>query len=595
MASTPGRVRAIAATITIALAAGGLTNARAQVSPGPLAKAHAGLDGNLGCVKCHGKGAGEMDRKCLACHEEIGSLVSKRKGFHGREGTRDCARCHPDHGGREFAMIAWPDKSPAKFDHARAGWPLAGKHAAVECRKCHTSAHVSKEMQSLVKNKSREIAWVGLDTDCRGCHEDVHRGSLGSDCTRCHDEQGWKPAHGFDHVATAFALTGKHATVACAACHEAARLQLAKDERGRVVPLYKPLPHDECSACHADPHQGSFGAQCSRCHVTAGFKQTSAEGFDHDRTRYPLRGAHATLKCAACHDEKAAWGKKPLFATCAGCHKDAHAGQTAVAGKATDCAACHTVSAFAPSTFTVVQHAETKYPLDGAHARVACRDCHRRKPAGTPAQVAAALGSAGVWLHPAHGRCVECHRDPHEGRFAPGGERAREDDCRACHSMDAFRPSLVDAAMHAGTRFPLEGAHRAVPCFACHQDMSEPARASAPSTRAAGAAPSAKLLMRIDDRSCRGCHESPHGTQFDGRKDKGACESCHGVEAFVPASHFDHARVKNFQLDGAHARVACVKCHPIVTAGRKRMALYRPISARCESCHADGDVLENRN
>jgi hypothetical protein len=585
--ASPVARRSATAAIALALVAGGVIGARAQVSPGPLSKAHAELDGNLGCARCHGKGEGEMDRRCLACHEEIASLVARRTGFHGREGRKDCARCHPDHGGRDFEMIAWPGKSPEAFDHARAGWPLAGKHAAVECRVCHASKHVSEEMMPLLRNRSRDTPWVGLDTGCRGCHEDVHRGSLGSDCARCHDERGWRPAHGFDHAQTAFALTGKHATVACASCHEAAHLKLAKDSKGRAVPLYKPLPHDECGVCHADPHKGSFGAACSRCHVTQGFDRIEATRFDHDRTRYPLRGAHARVKCATCHDEKTAWGKKPPFAACGGCHRDAHGGQTTVAGKATDCAACHGVDAFAPSTFTVAQHAKTRYPLEGAHARVACRDCHGRKPPGTAAQVSAALGSAGVWLHPASGRCVECHHDPHEGRFAPGGERARAEDCVACHTMAAFRPSRVDATMHDRARFALEGAHRAVPCFACHPEMTEQARAS--SARGGAAA----MLLRIEKRACHDCHETPHGVQFDARRDGGACDLCHGLDGFVPATRFDHARVKNFKLDGAHARVPCEKCHPRVTSGGKRMTLYRPLSARCESCHADGDVLEN--
>jgi hypothetical protein len=28
---------------------------------------------------------------------------------------------------------------------------------------------------------------------CGGCHEDVHTGQLGNDCTRCHQEQTWSP------------------------------------------------------------------------------------------------------------------------------------------------------------------------------------------------------------------------------------------------------------------------------------------------------------------------------------------------------------------------------------------------------------------
>jgi hypothetical protein len=345
--------------------------------------------------------------------------------------------------------------------------------------------------------------------------------------------------------------------------------------------LYKPLPHGECSACHADPHKGSFGETCSRCHDTASFRKVDTASFDHDRTRYPLRGAHARMACARCHDEKTAWGKKPPFATCGGCHRDPHAGQATLAGRTEDCAACHTVDAFRPSSYTVARHAKTNYPLEAAHAGVSCGGCHGRTPPGDAAQVAALVGSAKVWFRPAHGRCVDCHRDPHAGRFSPGGERAREEACLACHTMAAFRPSTMDAAAHDRARFRLAGAHRAAPCFACHRELSAPA-ASDPHT----------LAFAVAGQSCRDCHQSPHGAQFDARKDGGACESCHDLERFKPAGRFDHARVKHFPLEGAHAKVACEKCHPVATTGGRRMTLYRPVSSRCEDSHVNDGVLK---
>ena len=555
----------------------------AQVSPGPLARAHHDLEGNLGCNKCHGKAKGEMDKKCLACHEEIAQLISTGRGFHAREGKNNCAKCHPDHGGVDFEMIAWPDKTPKKFDHKRTGWTLAGKHAAVACEKCHVSAHLDPAIAGKVKKKG-EVAWAGLDTNCRTCHADFHKGSLGNDCASCHSDEGWRPAKKFDHAKTSYPLTGKHAAVACAACHEAARLNLARDEKGKVKPLYKPLPHDECSVCHADVHKGAFGPTCSKCHNTAAFNKVDQASFDHDRTRYPLRGLHTRVACAKCHDEKTAWGKKPAFATCGGCHRDVHAGQATLAAKVVDCASCHSVEAFKPSTFTVAQHAHTKYPLVGAHARTACRDCHGQTPAGEPAQVAASLGSAKVWFHPRNEHCADCHRDPHSGRFSPGGERARKEECLACHTMDAFRPSTMDAGAHDRARFKLEGAHRAAPCFACHKELGT--QTAAAKVRA--------LPMTIAEQTCRDCHENPHGKQFASRKDGGACESCHGVDGFKPASRFDHARVKTFTLEGAHARVACVKCHPTVTTEGKKMTLFRPVSSECVSCHANDGVLLKR-
>lgn len=564
-------------------------DARAQVSPGPLSKVHADLDGNLGCVKCHGKGEGTMDQKCLACHGEIAASITKRTGFHGREARSNCARCHPDHGGRDFKLVAWPGGSEEKFDHTKTGFALTGQHATTECKKCHASEHMKGEVASLIKQDKRGHSWLGLDANCASCHEDVHKGALGQDCESCHTTTAFRPVTKFDHARTGFALTGKHATVACASCHEAAHLNLKKDANGKPIPLYKPLPHDECSACHADVHKGSFGPACSRCHSTVDFHKVDQTKFDHDRTRYPLRGKHAALACAQCHDEKTAWGKKPLFAACGNCHKDAHAGQATLAGKPADCASCHDVAGFVPSTFDVARHAQTSFALAGKHAAAACSKCHGGALAENAAKTAD-LGSAHVFFHPKHGRCEDCHRDPHRGRFSPGGERARSNDCLECHNLDGFRPSTVDVAAHERARFPLEGAHRSVPCFACHKELASNG------AQAASVGGAKSLAFTVDARACRDCHESPHGGQFDRRKDGGACESCHDVAHFKPASRFDHTKVKSFPLEGAHKTVACVRCHPTVTpTGGKPMTLFRPVSSRCEDCHSDSGGLKGRS
>ena len=51
--------------------------------------------------------------------------------------TQPCAACHPDHAGRDFALISWTEGDPARFDHRRTGWTLEGSHGKVECAKCH--------------------------------------------------------------------------------------------------------------------------------------------------------------------------------------------------------------------------------------------------------------------------------------------------------------------------------------------------------------------------------------------------------------------------------------------------------------------------
>lgn len=598
------------ALLALALLAVRALPAGAQVSPGPLARAHAELEGNRACFQCHPPAGGHerMDDRCLTCHGEIAAMREARRGFHAKVVDRPCAKCHPDHGGREFQLVAFDEGTPGKFDHARAGYALEGAHAKVECRACHQPKNQRAAVVAKMKVKDHARSWLGLDTACASCHGDPHRGQLGLECARCHALAAWKPAAKFDHAATSYPLTGKHAQVECSKCHLAPAVATTLDANGRPMPQWKPLPHGECSSCHKDPHAGRFGAACAKCHVTDDFHRINNATFDHDKTRYPLRGAHVTVACAKCHDVKTAWGPKPPFARCDDCHRDAHAGQTAhaalgagaaransggakigagaaatgaPANSATDCAACHDLRAFSPSTFTVAAHQATKYPLAGAHARAKCSACHAK---GAEAS-AATLGPARVPLHPIHAICTDCHADPHRGRFSAGGARPRNEGCIACHGMERFSPSRVDAPFHAGFAYSLEGAHRAVPCATCHRELESPGATSGAATLRAAA--QRALAFADDRRKCAECHRSPHGDQFAARKDRGACESCHGLDAFAPATRFDHNRDAAFKLDGAHAKVRCAGCHPTVAgANGARVVVYRPLSSKCESCHA---------
>jgi Cytochrome c7 and related cytochrome c len=650
-----------------------VTPAEAQVSPGPLAAPHQELDAALKCFTCHGKGASMNDR-CLDCHKEVAFLVSHGLGLHAQTAKQDCARCHPDHAGREFKMIRFEEGSPDKFDHARSGWPLDGKHAPLKCGDCHKPALRKSEAVPLAPGKGKDAAesFIGLDRACLSCHagKDVHHGALGTKCETCHDAAAWKPVPRFDHGKTDYPLTGKHAPLQCNACHMASFLKLPTDARGRPGPLYKPVPHKECSPCHADPHNGQLGPACSSCHDTGSWKRVDPKKFNHDKTRYPLRGRHATLECAQCHDARTAWGKKPPFATCNACHKDAHAGTDTLAGKAVDCAACHDVAGFRPSTFTVAQHRATAYPLLGAHARTRCDACHVKNPPGLPA---GRLGTAGVLIRmasqhctnchaDAHGgqlarrpdrgacepchtveawkpstftirkhaplrlallgrhakidcaachgpvrkglpplpgperlgtarvalllpdaTCTACHFDPHGGRFEAGGARPKKQGCLTCHDLNAFSPSTVGVATHAGFGFPLQGAHRAVPCDACHRESKPaPPRPSLLLLRA----PAPPTLFALKDGRCETCHKNPHGNQFARRRGGGACERCHNEDVFVPASRFNHNRDSAYPLEGAHARVACDRCHPARRdAAGRRVVIYQPLPKDCKSCH----------
>jgi hypothetical protein len=642
------------------------TAARAQISPGPLAAPHAQLEGALRCVNCHGGGGKEqMTALCLQCHKEIAWLVQQNRGYHARQQQQRCASCHPDHAGRDFSLISWPDRDPARFDHALAGWPLDGRHRAIKCADCHKSAFRTGPAAGLSPQPASAPGWTGLEQTCTSCHRDVHHASLGQKCASCHNTEHWSPAPAFDHAKSDYPLTGKHADVRCASCH--------KPAAGDTVPVFKPVAHRECSACHSDPHHGRFQGACSDCHVTTGFNVIDRGHFDHDRTRFPLRGLHASVTCAKCHDATGVKGKNPPFATCTACHADPHAGGATLAGAAVDCDACHSVDGFKVAAFTVQQHARTRYPLEGRHQQVTCVACHVKNPPGVAPTV---LGSAGILMHPSFARCLDCHRDdhagqlasrpdkgdcrachvvagwtpssftvaahaatrfkldgrhadvdcqachgakrtglaplpqtatlgkgavlfhlgelecvachvdPHQGRFAAGGAHPVRGGCLGCHDTKGYRPSTIDVAAHDAYAFKLEGAHRAVPCLGCHAELKyQPAASTLIQVRWTGA----PLLFTVRTQGCAACHDSPHGTQFASRPGGDACQSCHGLDAFAPASRFDHDRDTKFPLKGGHANVACAKCHVALPGpGTARTIRYRPTPTRCESCHGDG-------
>jgi hypothetical protein len=646
------------------------TAARAQLSPGPLARAHRELEGALNCTKCHAARRAPMATACQSCHREIAWLVERQRGYHAREtgaGRRDCAGCHPDHAGPDFALVSWPGGTPERFDHRQAGWALEGRHLDLRCQECHATAYRVSPAADL--SRRREGAgWVGLEPTCGSCHrdDDAHRGALDAACDKCHDAGDWKRAPRFDHDQTDYVLTGRHTEVECDACHLAPRLPLRRDATGNRIPIYEPVPFRSCLDCHSDPHKGRLSSRCSECHSTRGFEEIDRRDFNHALTRYPLRGKHAGVSCAACHGENLA-RPNPPSATCAACHQDPHGGEATLAGDPADCGSCHRVEGFAPSTYGVMQHRSAAYPLDGKHTPVACTGCHVRRPVGgrtapvarlrvpyrrcldchtdshggqlaarpggggceschavagwTPSTFTAtshatlrlrlegrhaaiacaachaaappglpaatrreALGTAGVAVTLTRAECAACHVDAHRGRYATGGAVAIDGACAACHGTTSFRPSSIDMRGHDRFRFRLEGAHRAVACVACHRELQ-----SAPATStlllAARGVTWFPATAPAVAATCAGCHEAPHGRQFAARRDRGACEGCHGVDAFTPASRFDHDRDAAFSLRGAHAKVACAACHRRDGPAANAPIVYRPLSGKCESCH----------
>src|SRR5215471_12922072 len=182
----------------------------AQLSPGPLSAAHAKLDDDASCNQCHSSGKKVDQPKCLECHAPLGKRLEAGLGLHASFGGQPCEACHVEHVGVKARLIRWPGGAPEKLDHAKAGWPLEGKHAQVACATCHDQ-----------KTPSGTVTFLGKKTVCASCHKDPHEGKFGANCQSCHNQIDFKRVNevAIDHAKTAFPLTGKHQAVACKACH----------------------------------------------------------------------------------------------------------------------------------------------------------------------------------------------------------------------------------------------------------------------------------------------------------------------------------------------------------------------------------------
>lgn len=114
------------------------------------------------CKKCHTTPAFKDTKSdCAACHQQ--QDVHKKK-----LGTQ-CGTCH---NARDWKL--WD------FDHnRRTRFKLDGEHKKVECLACHTRPSDGK---------------ISASSACASCHDgdDVHEGSFGKQCDRCHETATFK-------------------------------------------------------------------------------------------------------------------------------------------------------------------------------------------------------------------------------------------------------------------------------------------------------------------------------------------------------------------------------------------------------------------
>jgi hypothetical protein len=332
----------------------------------------------------------------------------------------DCALCHE---GGSWNRI----KPDFNYDHEKeTGVRLEGAHSSAQCLRCHND---------------RGPVQVFADKGCRGCHEDVHRGRLGSLCQDCHNESTWKPMQAIaEHARTRFPLIGGHAAVDCTACHPD-----AADAIFENAPI-------QCEACHAGDVTRSTGLDhvamgltqgCDRCHTPVAWTPAA---FAHPSS-FPLTAAHAVPACAECHTTPGVF--TGLSTDCAACHMPEYNATTApghaAAGYSTNCRSCHNTSGWAGANF---QH-PASFPLTLGHSVPACVECH------TTPGVYAGLSTD----------CASCHLDTYQATTAPNHAAAGfPTTCASCHGTATWG----DGTFTHPSSFPLTNSHAGHQCSVCH-------------------------------------------------------------------------------------------------------------------------------
>lgn len=531
-------------------------NIYAQFSPGELSRVHMQLEGIKTCLQCHETGKEISGQKCLACHQEIKSAIDAKRGYHFRVAAQQCVACHKEHLGRDAKTIQF-DKNT--FDHAQTGFNRTGKHAIIRCEDCHSIKNIKDpHILALVKETGRET-YLGLSQSCSDCHTDRHNATVGKECQGCHTTTAWRPATSFDHSKTEFTLRGTHTKVACIKCHT----DLEAREKEKPI-LFSTKPFSDCAPCHRSSHSVEFAGKqaCSSCHSEEGWTSARASTkFNHDLTPFRLIGKHATVQCEKCHKSTAISipGQRLKLAhnTCRDCHTDYHKGEFAARFES-KCETCHTPFGFRPATYTIAAHSTARFPLTGAHVATPCEKCH-------------VSGNDGRKIfRVANIQCDGCHRDVHNGQFA---FEMKGQSCAACHSTEDWFPNKFD---HSKTDFVLVGKHAKTKCASCHKPVR------------IGNAEVAQF--KNTSSKCESCHKEVHTKQF-AKSGETDCASCHEPSGWK-SPVFDHNTQSSFALTGAHSRVDCRQCHQEEQSSFGRFVRYKPLSTKCESCHAQGSIRQ---
>ncbi len=306
-----------------------------------------------------------------------------------------------------------------------------------------------------------------------------------------------------------------------------------------------------------NPH-GPLQQPCAVCHASEGWVPVRiSAAFDHAKTGFPLAGAHGKAACRSCHTSL---DFKGTATDCASCHRDVHRGELGA-----DCARCHTPRNFLDRAGMVRAHQETRFPLTGSHVAVDCERCHTPTPQGRLTFVSRGAD------------CVDCHRPQYQATINPNHAAGGiSTNCIQCHATTLWSRARFS---HAGTRFPLTGAHLAVTCAQCHGDGVYAGKSTA----------------------CVSCHQQAYDATTSPIHSAAGfattCQDCHTTAGWTGAA-FNHTWFRiphrtatacsDCHTDPSNYMVfVCTVCHTQAQTGPKHTGVngYVWNSTNCYGCH----------
>src|SRR5437016_858153 len=436
---------------------------------------------DLPCESCHVNAIFQgTPKECGACHG-IGSLVrATSKPASHILSTDQCGACH--------TPIAW---NPAvNFDHTQArgscstchnGTMAQGKGPThivtdLECDACHTTLSWAGAM----------FTHVGVTSGCATCHDNVHAtgptanhipiGTPMTACESCHSPTNYTNWLGatMNHLAVT--------ALSCAGCHQTASFL-------GMHPSTDTTAGDSRPSAKLDPLHPTTG-DCSQCHDTTTFSQSTSRPANHIPTIAPCLQCHTTASNYALYSVTAT---HQGIAGCLSCHGPStgpFAGPppsntiTIVGAPANhfpvgtlDCngSGCHTTSNVDTGGFKLGAASLTAPTLSVAgHTTVAaavaaCQTCHESAPyLGMIASSATACGDSPPQAfdkaHPATGDCNGCHATTptfttdQTGNAKPANHIPTTAPCAQCHT------TAGNNALYSVT-----GTHQGVTgCLSCH-------------------------------------------------------------------------------------------------------------------------------